>query len=59
MAADDGELGEIASDLIEIRDGPPRLGRQKGPGVADLEAKRDTEFDTLGIKRIIAAIIGR
>ena len=59
MSGDDLEFRKFERDVIEIRDWPAGFRRTKRPCVSDLKTERNAELDTLGIQRVIAAIVGR
>ena len=57
MTRDNLELRKLERDVIEIRDWPAGFRRTKRPRVSDLKTERNAELDTLGVQRVIAAIV--
>ena len=56
MSPHDFEFGEFKGHLINVGDGPPRLGRTERAGMADLAAEWNPKVDTLGVKGVIAPV---
>src|SRR5262249_56971811 len=59
VSAENGELGKLERDAVEIGDRAARLPRAQRAGVVNLRAERDTELDAFGIERIVAPAVRR
>ncbi len=59
VAADDHELREVESHLVDVGDRPPGLRRPERSCVADLGAKGDTEVHAGRVERVVEPVGGR
>ena len=57
MPGDDRQVRELERHVVEVGDRPPRLRWLQRPRVTRLQAERHAKLRTLGVDRIVAAVV--